>query len=132
MAVFGIGASYERDVSLEFINKRLACVGWKREVAHPLHNLMKHIKTGDIIYIKSHPPHIGLIIKAVGIVIGQDMKQDELGTCVSVEWVWRGTEQMGKLKDKYPVRNMTLYEEYNFLVQTRVIELLLQTCHRTW
>jgi hypothetical protein len=49
MAIFGIGATYEEDVSPEFINKGVACVGWNEKKAQPLHNLLRHIKIGDII-----------------------------------------------------------------------------------
>jgi hypothetical protein len=77
MAIYGIGATYESDVSPKFIKKGLACVGWEEEVAQPLHGMLKRIKIGDIVYIKSHPPSIGLIVKAVGIVISDELKNDK-------------------------------------------------------
>lgn len=128
MAIFGVGAMYgEQDVSSDFITKEVACVGWDEKESQTLHSVLKHIKTGDIVYIKSHPPHIGLIIKAVGIVTGQELKRDaHLGTGIAVKWLWTGEERFGRLEDKYPVRNLTLYEEYNYSVQSRVIELLIE------
>ena len=126
MAIFGIGAKYdERDVYPDFVARNVACVGWDENDFPTLHSILKHIKTGDIVYIKSHPPSIGLIIKAVGIVIGQGVMQDQdLGNGIQVNWIWTGEERIGKLEDKYPVRNLTLYEEYNYDVQSRVIQLL--------
>jgi hypothetical protein len=128
MAIYGIGASYHGtgDVSQDFKDKGLACVGWDESDAPPLHTILKHFKIGDVVYIKAHPPQIGLIIKAVGIVISDRLKNDKkLGTGMPVKWVWTGEERLGKFDDKYPVRNITLYEEFNPQVQKRVIDLLL-------
>ena len=128
MAVYGIGANYDgtRDVSGDFISRNIACVGWSLQDAPTLHEILKHIKTGDIIYIKSHPPSIGLIIKAVGIVIGNHILSDpDLGDGVQVRWEWTGDRRIGILGDRYAVRNITLYEEYNFDIITTVIQLLL-------
>ena len=134
MAVFGIGAKYDdRDVCTDFITGNVACVGWDEDDYPTLHRVLQHIKTGDIVYIKSHPPNIGLIIKAVGIVIGQGVKDyPDLGRGIEMNWLWSGDERIGKLEDKYPVRNLTLYEEYNYDVQSRVIQLLVEVvpCRR--
>jgi hypothetical protein len=105
MAIYGIGASYNgtEDVSQDFINDGLACVRWDEIDARPLHTILKHFKIGDVVYIKAHPPQIGLIIKAVGIVISDQIKKHKkLGTGVPVKWVWRGDERLGKFDDKYP------------------------------
>ena len=132
MAIYGIGASYDnKDVSSQFIRKRLACVGWNEKQAQPLHAILRHFKIGDIVYIKSHPPSIGLIIKAIGIVISDKVKIHALlGTCIPVKWLWMGEERLGKSDDKYPVRNITLYEEFSSKVQTRVLKLLLSKIER--
>jgi hypothetical protein len=95
-----------------------------------LHNILHHIKIGDIAFIKSFNPQVGLTIKAVGIVTGREPQQvtdtdGDLGWGVSVEWVWQGEERVGLLQDRYPVRTITLYEEYNPDIQQRVIRLLL-------
>jgi hypothetical protein len=132
MAIYGIGASYSNvDVSPKFIKKGLACVGWSERDAQPLHAILKHFKIGDIIYIKAHPAQVGLIIKAVGIVISDELKADkELGTGMSVKWLWTGEERLGKFNDKYPVRNITLYEEFSRPVQAKVLRLLLSAIKR--
>lgn len=68
-----------------------------------------------------------MIIKAVGIVVDDKARSDpSLGACLKVKWVWHGHEAMGKIDDKYNVRNITLYEEVNPIVQERVIQLLLK------
>jgi len=129
MAIYGIGASYDNvDVSAKFIKKGLACIGWSEADAQPLFAILKHFKIGDIVYIKAHPPQVGLIIKAVGIVVGDELKADkDLRTGMPVKWLWRGEERMGKFDDKYPVRNITLYEEFSRPVQAKVLKLLLST-----
>jgi hypothetical protein len=129
MAIYGIGASYgDIDVSPHFIKRGLACIGWDEKKAQPLHAMLRHFKIGDIVYIKSHPPSIGLIIKAVGVVVSVDLKMDKkLGTGIPVKWLWTGDERLGQLDDKYPVRNITLYEEFSRKIQTRVLKLLLST-----
>jgi hypothetical protein len=128
MAVFGFGASYggTNDVSGKFIKQGIACVGWQPKEAPPLHTILKHIKTGDIIYLKSQPPSIGLIIKAVGIVTGHKVKKYSEGFGIRVRWIWIGEKRLQQIRDGCrPVRNLTLFEEYNFDVQSVVIKLLL-------
>lgn len=136
MAIYGIGASHSnKDVSQEFIKKSLACVGWPEKNAQPLHAILMHFKIGDIVYIKSHPPSVGLIIKAVGIVFSDKVKSDaKLGKGMPVKWLWDGNKEgnkyLRKYNDKYPVRNITLYEEFNREIQTEVLKLLLSSIGR--
>ena len=126
MAIFGIGAHYESDVSSQFLERKCACVGWAEKDAPPAHGILRHVRTGDIIFIKSFAPQIGLIVKAVGVVSeGKVRDYDDLGAGVPVRWVWTGEERFGKLDDKWPVRSVTIYEEYHPEVQSRIIGLLL-------
>lgn len=128
MAIYGIGAYYDRDdMTKEFLSKEAACIGWNKTDAPPLHKMMKHIKTGDILYIKSHPPTEGLIIKAIGVVIDDEIfcTEDIDEACLKVKWIWKGEKNLGKIDDKNNVRNNTLYEELNPDIQKFVIDLLL-------
>lgn len=126
MAIFGIGAHYESDVSPDFLAKRCACVGWGENEAPPAHGILRHVRTGDIIFIKSFAPCVGFTVKAVGIVTeGKVHEYPGLGTGVPVRWVWTGEERVGKLDDKWPVRSVTIYEEHHLEVQSKIIELLL-------
>jgi len=128
MAIFGIGAFYDRDVSNEFITKGIACIGWNENEAPTLHNILRFLRTGDILYIKSHSPQVGLVIKGVGIVTDNQLNTyPNLGTGVKVKWIWTGYEEIGKiteLDDKYNVRNISIYEEFNKFVQDKVVSLL--------
>ena len=53
MAIYGIGAYYEEDVSAEFINAKLVGVGWSKDDAPELHEFIAKLMPGDIVYIKS-------------------------------------------------------------------------------
>jgi hypothetical protein len=129
VAVFGVGAFYDgsRDVSLSFIEQGIACVGWSEQDAPALHSLLRRIQTGDIVYIKAHPPGRELIVKGVGVVT-DDVVRDygDLGRGVHVRWVWRGNEVFPEAEnERYNVRNNTLYEEMSPAVKTSVLNLLL-------
>jgi hypothetical protein len=126
MAIFGIGARYETDVTQDFLSRGVACVGWAEKDAPPAHAILRQLRTGDLIFIKSWTPQTGLTIKAVGVVKeGRPQSVKDLGVGVPVQWVWSGEVRIGKLEDKWPVRTVALYEEQHPLVQARVIALLL-------
>ena len=128
MTVYGIGAYHgdDRDVSNTFLSEEAACVGWSREEAPALHRILKHIKIGNIIYIKVHTPQIGLKIKAVGIVTDDTVSKYSCGYGVKVKWIWTGEVKLGKLEDKCTnFRTGTLFEEPSADVSTKVINLLM-------
>jgi hypothetical protein len=125
MAVYGIGATYERDVAEEFISNNVACVGWDIDAAPALHEILKLLKVGDTIYIKSAPIGQGIRVKSDGIVTDNQLRNViNLGTGVGVKWIWTGHENFGTIDDKYNVRNNTLYEEFNNNVKTKILNLL--------
>jgi hypothetical protein len=128
MAIFGFGANYGKDgdVSGDFVKHGVACVGYEPDEAASLHTLLKHIKTGDVVYLKAYPANVGLIIKAVGVVVGNEVREYDDGWGVSVKWVWTGDKRLGQINDKYNVRRLTLYEEHNFEIQKKVLDLLLR------
>ena len=129
MGIFGLGAFYqeEGDMTQVFLSNGVGCVGWSYQDAPGLHRLIRHVKVGDILYIKAQPATKGLIIKAVGIVLDDEVHPvDNVGeACIRVRWIWNGYEVVGRVHGKYNVRNNTLYEETHPEVQNRVIDLLL-------
>lgn len=131
MSFIGIGAMYGTDdVSSEFVAQGVACIGFEPAAAPFTHAQMATLNTGDIIFIKSYPPHIGLHIKAVGIVTDPTFKKvPNLGYGVSVRWVWHEVDNpivLGKLDDRGDhVRRGTFYQEVGPEVQRVVLELLL-------
>ena len=52
MAIFGVGAYYEEDVSQAFIQANLVGVGWDATDAPELHQFMRSLKVGDIVQEK--------------------------------------------------------------------------------
>ena len=129
MAIFGIGAHYSgtTDMSSRFIEQGCACVGWSEQDAPPAHGILRHLRTGDILFIKSFSPQVGLTVKAVGVVTDGRVRDfgSDFGHGVDVRWIWSGEDRIGKLEDKWPVRSVTIYEEFHPDVQKRVIQLLL-------
>ena len=132
MAIFGLGAFYQEvgDVTDSFLSRGVACVGWGYEDAPALHRLMRHIKVGDIIYLKSYPRTQGLRIKAIGVVLDDEFipveDVEDIGqACLRVRWVWIGNEVVGMVRDKSN-RIVTLYEETNPDIQRRIVDLLLE------
>ena len=76
MAIFGIGATYEGyDVSKQFIVDSIACVGWSISDAPAIHEILRCLKVGDNMYIKTSPIGQGIRIKAVGIVIDNTLEK---------------------------------------------------------
>jgi hypothetical protein len=130
MAIYGIGAFYsdadETNVSAKFIERGIACVGWSEEDAPAIHRVLKHIKTGEVIYIKAHPPGRTLTIRAVGIVEEETLSDfGELGWGLRVRWLWTGADTLQEAtEERYNVRANTLYEEFSQTVQTRILDLL--------
>lgn len=128
MAVYGIGSYYDEDVSHHFVRQGVACIGWSRNNAPALYKHMEHIKIGDVIYIKSTSPQVGFIIKAVGIVISDNLQASPSGhfdNCLPVRCIWQGEGRLGNVDYKYNVRNNTLYEEYSSNLKKRIIDNIL-------
>lgn len=137
MAIFGIGADWDGDHKLdEFIADAKACIGWWPHDTEASYNLLKTIKAGDFIYIKSTPPG-ELRIKAVGVVIDSSRSsydnnamQNNVFNCLNVKWLWHGkviilskNSNPPLPTDKYNVRNNTLYEEFNPDIHRIILQL---------
>ena len=127
MAVYGIGATFGKKDYLDcFIDESVAFLNYTESVTPELYVLLRRIKNGDILYVKSYNPK-GFTIKAVGIVQGDIIEQNR----IPVEWIWKGNdgedeEKGGFIKfpanmDKYNVRNIALYEEFNQKVLDKVL-----------
>jgi hypothetical protein len=128
MAIYGIGAFHDgtTDVSPEFIAQGVACLNWSVQEAPVLHRLLGHVKVGDIIYIKTHPPGSDLTIKAVGIAKDEDVKAyGDLGRGIQVRWIWSGNHTVHEAPDeKYSVRSNSIYEEVSPAIQDDILALL--------
>lgn len=132
MAIYGIGANYSHeDISEEFIAENIAAIGWDIQAAPDLHQMMKNMKIGDVVYIKSFSPSLDYFtVKAVGIIKDDDILSrdylegpDSLG-CIGRNVLWLNTVafKIDKPLEKNNVRNNTLYEEQHIRVQKIIIK----------
>lgn len=134
MAVWGFGAYYKgdngTDKTQDFINQGFACIGWSENDAPALYQMIKSVKIGDIIYIKSFTPKQNQIyIKAVGVVIDSFDNYDSLGYGVKVKWKSNFNEYIpiNVTPEMYKnnVFNNTMYEEYNKSIISKLIEIIM-------
>ena len=132
MAVYGIGTTFERKDYLDcFIDESIAFLNYSENVTPELYVLFRRIKTGDILYVKSYSPS-EFIIKAVGLVLDNTIETNK----ISVNWIWDGRKKENDDKDnflrlptnmdKYNVRNIALYEEFNKNVLEKISEKAFQ------
>lgn len=132
--IYGIGSVFDstEEKLPQFVTSNVACVGWDRNDAPGLHQLLGKIGVGDIIFVKAYPPSSGLYIKAVGIVNSPDIfNVPNLGYGRSVSWIWSALDgrepiHLGPVNDRYDnMRRGTLYEELGPVVQQRVLDVVL-------
>ena len=132
MSVWGIGAYYNEDKASDFISNGVACLGWARKDAQPLHSMLSSIKIGDIIYIKSFVTQKKqLIVKAIGIVTSEACdkpNKTNLGCGVCVKWKENFREEVFDVTPEMyrnNVFNNSLYEEFNEDILYFIIKQLL-------
>lgn len=124
MAIFGIGAYYDEDVSEEFIKNSIAGPGWDKEKAPELFQYMASLKVGDIVYIKSCPASSKDIhVKGIGFVSDHELLTESKDTnnLVSagrrINWINTEKFTIPKPQEKNNVRSNTLYEEFHPEIQ---------------
>jgi hypothetical protein len=126
MAIYGIGAYYDHDVSNDFIKNNIIGVGWNKSSAPELHEYIKSLKVGDIVYIKAAFGGADITVKAIGIITNNtilDLQSSnnlvEIGR--TVKWISTKKFVIPKPDEKNNVRNNTLYEEFHPIVQNKII-----------
>lgn len=149
MAVFGAGAYYYYDgsgidVTKDFLEGECFCIGYEKKDASALYEMLRRVKIGDIVYLKSF--NMGkkkgesgkLFIKAIGFVVGQNIKSltfcdgSDMGYGRKVKWIKDFSDREEwveiKLNVEERVNNVyanTLYEEYSARIIKMVIDLLV-------
>ena len=124
MAIYAIGAYYDEDVSGDFISNNIAGPGWGINEAPELHQFIRSLKVGDIVYIKSaSPSSADIIVKGIGVI-----ENDEVVTTSSVvsagrniKWLVKDHFRITKPSEKNNVRLNTMYEEYHPAVQSEIL-----------
>ena len=130
MAIFGIGAYYGEDVSDSFLSEGIAGPGWGVTEAPELHQFMRSLKVGDIVYIKSFSPSSpNLIVKGIGVVVDENLVTDSnlVSAGRNVRWLRKTELRIPKPIEKNNVRLNTMYEEFHPEVQSAIIEALFDT-----
>jgi hypothetical protein len=130
MAIYGIGAYYDRDVSADFIANNLAGTGWSFADAPELHRFIQSLKVGDIIYIKSASPSSpDIIVRGIGIIrdhviVNRATSAGLVEIGRNVDWRFRTEFRVPKPIERNNVRSNTLYEEFHPAVQAQIIQRL--------
>jgi len=130
MAIFGIGAYYDRDMSGEFVSSGVAGLGWSKADAPELHQFIQSLKVGDIVYLKSFAPSSpDMLIKAIGLVADQHLVEDSplVSAGRNIKWVVAEEFRIPKPSERLNVRLNTMYEEFNPVVQAAIIGRLFGT-----
>jgi hypothetical protein len=123
MAVFGVGAYYDRDISNDFIQKNLVGVGWDDVDAPELKEYFTSLKVGDIVYIKSAFGGNDITVKAIGIITDHNLirKNGLVTTGRNVKWLSTDRFVMPRPQEKNNVRSNTVYEEFHPKVLNEII-----------
>ncbi|ARU26079.1 hypothetical protein [Cellvibrio sp. PSBB006] len=124
MAIFAIGAYYDEDVSGDFISNNIAGPGWGLEEAPELHQFIRCLKVGDIVYIKSASPSSSdIIVKGIGVIANDEVVTT--GNVVSagrnIKWLVTQMFRVPKPTEKNNVRLNTMYEEFHPYVQAEIL-----------
>ena len=134
MAIFGIGANFNnQDVSDVFISYSFIGIGWDIELAPDLHEFIKSLKVGDIIYIKSFSPSFPNIkIKGIGLISNSEILNEEtsdgnLTIGRNVLWCCKEEFELQKPNGKNNVMNNSIYEEFNPKMQSIILEKILNS-----
>lgn len=132
MAIFGIGAYYDEDMSQQFIDNSIVGLGWSETDAPELFQYISSLKVGDIVYIKSCPPSSKDIhVKAIGFIADHRLLTDikDTNDLVSAgrKATWINTEKFKILKpqEKNNVRLNTMYEEFHPEVQKEIMSKVI-------
>jgi hypothetical protein len=131
MAIFGIGASYNKqDVSGKFIRRNIVGIGWTEQESPELHQLVKTLRVGDIVYIKSVAASSRFIyVKAIGVISDVTIRTaedtDEL-VQIGRNTIWLSTRnfQIRKPSERNNVRYNSIYQEFHPEVQSAILRRL--------
>ena len=125
MAIFGIGASFDKeDVSQAFIKANIVGVGHGVKYAPELHQFIRTLKVGDVVYIKSFSPKSRYIfVRGIGVVTDDKEVRNRIVSCGrNVKWVDTQEFRIPKPVEANNVRNNSLYEEFHPAVQHSILE----------
>jgi hypothetical protein len=95
VAISGIGAYYGEDVSNVFIAQNIAGPGWDISRAPPLHQSIRSLNVGDIVYLKSFAPTSSdIIAKGMGVVANEALVTGNPLVAAGRNLRWPVTDQL--------------------------------------
>jgi hypothetical protein len=123
MAIYGVGAYYDRDVSGDFISQNLVGVGWDTQDAPELQEYFQSLKAGDIVYIKAAFGGNDITVKAIGIIRDNIIIRNNglVSTGRNVKWIFTQKFVIPRPQEKNNVRSNTVYEEFHPIVLDEII-----------
>ena len=126
MAIYGMGAYYDSDVSDQFLEQNIVGVGWNQEDAPELQEYINSLKVGDIVYIKAAFGKADITVKGIGVISDNTIRhRQDTNELVSAgrNVVWLNTEKfvIPRPIEKNNVRSNTIYEEFHPAVQAEII-----------
>lgn len=123
MAIYGVGAYYDKDVSSDFISQNLVGVGWDTQDAPELQEYFQSLKTGDIVYIKAAFGGNDITVKAIGIIRNNLIIRNNglVSTGRNVKWIFTQKFVIPRPQEKNNVRSNTVYEEFHPAVLDEII-----------
>jgi len=132
MAIYGVGAYHGNDVSEAFIREGLVGVGWGINEAPELSEFFKSLKVGDIVYIKAAHRNPNIIVKGIGIIIDNIIREaansnDLVTTGRNVIWINTERFIIPKPTERNNVRSNTIYEEFHPEVQQEIIRRIRES-----
>jgi len=124
MAVFGVGAYYQHDVSADFLTQEIVGVGWDALEAPELQEYFKSFKVGDIVYIKSAFGGNDITVKGIGIIKDNIIITNNplVTTGRNVKWLDKSKFVIPRPQEKNNVRSNTAYEEFHPEVLKEIID----------
>jgi len=88
MAIYGVGAYHESDISSEFITNEVIFLGWGPNDAPGLHQWLASLRVGDIVYIKAFPPGAHEIkVRGIGLITSSEVVQHNNCAGRRVRWL---------------------------------------------
>jgi hypothetical protein len=84
------------------------------------------LKVGDIVYIKAAPPGQRIMVKAIGIIIDDQIRDasdtsEAVGCGRNVHWLSTAPFTLPARVGKNNVQSNTLYEEFDPIAQAEII-----------
>lgn len=123
MAIYGVGAYYDKDVSSDFISQNLVGVGWDLQDAPELQEYFQSLKTGDIVYIKAAFGGNDTTVKAIGIIRDNLIIRNNglVSTGRNAKWIFTHKFVIPRPQEKNNVRSNTVYEEFHPVILDEII-----------